>query len=296
MFPAVIDNNIRKKFVACPTKVKWAHIENLRPITESTVDMHFGRCFAHGVEWARKAFYYSGESPANAVDIGITAAVSEWGDFAETSKSNKTLGSLVTSLRYYFETWPLGEDGLTPVENGIECGFKRELPIMHPDTGEPLCYAGRMDFCGMNDEGNITIIDEKTTGRLGDSWWQQWDLDAQMTGYIWAMQEELSLNRRGTIEISAQIRGISVLKGDNGHVEVPITRTLFMVNRWYEQMLRDVTRMIASYKSGIWDFNLSDSCTSYNRPCEFTQLCLRPNPEQHIEGAYKVVVWNPLNH
>ena len=296
MFPAVIDNNIRKKFVACPTKMKWAHIENLRPISESTVDMHFGRCFAHGVEWARKFFYYELFSPQGAVDQGITEAVKAWGDFAETSKSNKTLGSLITSLRYYFETWPLGEDGLTPIENGIEHSFKIALPIDHPDTGELLCYAGRMDFCGTDDAGNIVIIDEKTTGRLGDSWWQQWDLDAQMTGYIWSKRQNYSLIDGDMPDISAQIRGVSILKGGNGHVEVPITRTRFMVNRWYGQMLRDVTRMISSYKTGQWDFNLSDSCTSYNRPCEFTKLCLRPNPEQHIDGEYKVVVWNPLNH
>ena len=104
MFPAVIDNNIRKKFVACPTKMKWAHIENLRPISESTVDMHFGRCFATGVEWARKFFYYEQGSPAGSVDAGIGEAVKAWGDFAEGNVIGKSA----------FVYWPFLNQGDRP--------------------------------------------------------------------------------------------------------------------------------------------------------------------------------------
>jgi hypothetical protein len=134
------------------------------------------------------------------------------------------------------------------------------------------------------------VVDEKTASRLGDTWHLQWDMDSQMTGYIWSVHIEAS----EPIEVMAQIRAVSILKNDYGHAEVNIMRNKWMLERWYKQMLRDVERMIASYVAGEWDMALGPACTSYNRVCEYARLCKSPNPERLIEGNYKTVVWNPL--
>lgn len=290
MFPAVIDNTIRKAMVACPTQVMYRHVQNIRPKEEKLIDLHYGKCFATGIEFARKNFFIGFMSAVEAVDSGVAMAIKEWGEFNEPTKSNKSLGTLVSALHYYFGQWPLGEDGLTPTEGGIECRFAIEIPVWNPDTGTKLMYAGRYDMRALDDAGRTVIVDEKTTSRLGDSWWQQWDLDSQMTGYIWSVLQE-----DPEADVSAMIRGISVLRDGHGHVEVPIQRTKFMVDRWYWQMLRDVQRMVESYQQGRWDQALSGACVGYGRPCDYAKLCLRPNPEQIIESEYKVVVWNPLN-
>lgn len=303
MFPAVIDNTIRKDFVQCPTLAMYRHVRSIRPEDENSVDLHFGKCFARGLEVARKHFYvreipFSG-CPDDAVEAGIEAAVAEWGDFAGTTKGYKSLGRLPSAIRYYFEQWALGGDGLTPMPDGIECKFSIELPLKHPDTGEQLLYAGRYDMKATNADGRIYIVDEKTASRLGDLWWLQWDLDSQMTGYLWSVRQEyLTGDKRFEPEVPemmALVRGISILKDGYGHAEVAVTRPQWMIDRWYVQLLRDVRRMIGAYRANEWDLALhSNSCVCYGRACDYAPLCLTPNPEQRIVDEYKTVVWNPL--
>lgn len=295
-FPAVIDNTIRKSFIRCPTYMMHAHVENLRSLGDESVDLRFGAAFAVGVETARKWFYGSEPLAADsAVDDGVTSALEHYGDFVPPAKSFKTPDRLAGALRYYFEQWPLGEDGLTPLPNGIECSFAITIPIVHPDTGELLQYAGRYDMAASDSASRIYLVDEKTASRLGDSFASKWDMDSQMTGYIWSKREEYLRNSNGALpQIMAQIRAVSILSRDYGHIEVPIVRADWMIDRWYQQMLRDVARMVAAYKSGEWDMAMHEnSCTAYMRPCEYTRLCTSPNPERLMD-QYQRVIWNPL--
>lgn len=300
-FPMCIDNTIRKAFVSCPTQAMYRHVLNKRPLGDESVDLRFGASFATGVEVARKQFYVYNFDVEGAIQCGIDAAQAQYGDFKAPDKSNKTLVRLIGALRFYFEQWPLGEDGLTPVLDGIECMFDIPIPIQHPDTGQSLRYAGRYDMLATDTNGRIYVVDEKTTSRLGDSWNAQWDLDAQMTGYIWSVLHKhgYEVGQPETVpeglEVMAQIRGISILLRDYGHVEIPIVRPLWMVDRWYYQMLKDVHRMVVAYEKKQWDVALnSNSCVAYNRPCDYAVLCRSANPERLIESNYQEIVWNPI--
>jgi hypothetical protein len=259
------------------------------------VDLHFGACFAKGIEVAR-LWYFGPEpvSPQVAIQIGIDAAVNEYGTFQCPASSYKTVSRLVGALRYYWEQWPLGADGLTPIADGIECRFDIALPIVHPDSGKPLRYAGRYDMLAENRNKRLYVVDEKTASRLGDKWGMKWDLDSQTTGYIWSVRHSLGEAQR---EVMAQIRAVSILKYDYGHAEVDVLRSTWMVERWYEQMLRDVRRMVHAYEVDEWDMALHEnSCASFARPCEFSQLCCNPSPERIIADgvSYREEVWNPL--
>lgn len=293
-FPACIDNTIRKAFIRCPTYAMYQHIEHLRPAGSESVDLLFGAAFATGVETARKLFWQlpGGEGdaiPADAVDAGIAAALAHYGDFVAPDKSFKTPDRLAGALRYYFEQWPLGADGLTPLPGGIECSFKVELPVKHPDHDGGIFYAGRYDMAATDSAGRIYVVDEKTASRLGDTWAAKWDMDSQMTGYIWSKKQELP-----GAEVMAQIRGISILSRDYGHVEISIVCAQWRIDRWYQQLLRDVRRMVAAYESNEWDMAMHEnSCTAYNRACEYTRLCTSPNPERLMD-QYQRVVWDPL--
>ncbi len=295
-FPAVIDNTMRKAFVRCPELFKRQFIDNLRPVDDVSVDLHFGACFARGMEVARKAYYFD-PAPINAeqeaIQEGIEAAVSAWGTFQSPPLSNKTLPRLIGALRFYFKEWPLEEETLRPVEDGIECSFAIDLPILHPETGLPLQYAGRFDMLATDSHERYYIVDEKTTSKLGDSWYLQWDMDSQMTGYTWAVQNWPTLYLEPTVEIMAQVRGVSILKNDYGHAEVNIVRSQHMIDAWHEQLLHDIQHMIVCWKSKWWDQSFSQACTDYGRPCDFAMLCKSANPERLLSN-YKEVVWNPL--
>ena len=293
-FPAVIDNTLRKAFVRCPELFKRQFIENLRPANEVSVDLHFGACFARGLEVARKTFWAEEQlMPQAAIEAGIEAAVFAWGTFQAPPLSNKTLARLIGAIRFYFREWPLEEETLVPVKNGVECSFAIDLPILHPETGLPLQYAGRFDMLATDSNDRYYIVDEKTTSRLGDSWYLQWDMDSQMTGYIWAVKHERCSTVNSPIEVMAQVRGVSILKNDYGHAEVNIVRSQHMIDIWHEQLLHDIQHMIVCWKSKWWDQSFSQACTDYGRLCDFAMLCKSVNPERLL-GDYKEIEWNPL--
>lgn len=298
-FPSYIDNTIRKSFAVCPMKMKRAHIDNLRPVGPKSVDLTFGSAFAVGMETARK-FFFDPVSPCAsvvAIDLGIDAAVGGFLLAGGGSKGNKNVGSLERAIRFYFEQWPLGEDGLTPVSGGIEWSFSVLLPIAHPETGKPLVYVGRVDMVATDAQGRIYCVDEKTASRLGEAWDMKWDMDTQMTGYIWAQQELIDRHKYGEdVEVQALVRGISILKDGFGHVEIPIVRSQWFIEQWYNQLLRDVRKMVWAYERGVWDMAMHENaCVQYMRRCDYMPLCCSPNAEQ-IAGdrnVYKIEVWNP---
>ena len=294
-FPTVIDNTMRKAFVRCPELFKRQFVDNLRLADEVSVDLHFGTCFARGLEVARKAYWQESFLQQSAIQQGIEAATEMWGVFQSPVGSNKTLARLVGALRYYFEQWQLENDELMPIENGIECSFAIDLPILHPETGLPLQYAGLFDMLAIDSNGRYYIVDEKTTVRLGNSWFMQWDMDSQMTGYIWSVQQMLALQEQipEWPEVMAQVHGVSILKNDYGHAEVNVVRSQHMIDAWYEQMLHDVQHMIVCWKSKWWDQSFSAACTDYGRLCDYAMLCKSANPERLLSN-YKEVVWTPL--
>lgn len=248
------------------------------------------------MEVARTAFWFEGSSLRDSVTLGVAAANAMWGEYVAPFDHVKQKDRLEGAMRYYFDQWPMDRDELTPEPGGVECVFSFPLDIAHPDTGKPIHYAGRYDMRGFDAQKRVYAMDEKTTKRLGDMWFDQWDMDTQMTGYIYAIKRA-----RPNVEVQARVRGISILRpkrgctiGEYGHAEVDIVRSDWQLEQWRHQLDRDVRRMIALYREGEWDMNLGEACNSYNRPCEYKMLCLNMHPERLIPGNYGVEIWNPL--
>ena len=301
-FPKHIDNTIREAFVVCPVKARRAYIEDLAPIQHS-VHLHAGGAFAAGLEAARRAFYERGLPPAEALALGDAALVAFYGDFEPPSMSDKTLPNMREALHYYFECWPLESDTLQPKH--IEWRFQHPIPdVTHPDDQGPIYYVGRSDAPGLL-AGEYTIEDDKTASSLGSTWMNQWDLDSQGTGYVWAAQQEghMALDSSGPV----LFRGVSILKpkfdkagiylraASFGHAQVLTYRPPWVVQRWLGQLIRDVRRMVYAYLNNEWDYALhKNACAAYGG-CPFKDLCLSQEPEAWIPVNYTKRKWNPLS-
>ena len=48
-----------------------------------------------------------------------------------------------------------------------------------------VLFVGRMDVVGEY-LGGYVVVDHKTTGFINSMWTDQWAMDGQVTGYIWA--------------------------------------------------------------------------------------------------------------
>lgn len=288
-FPSVIDNSMRSAFASCPLKFFRMYCLNIHP-ANANVHFHAGIAFAKGIETTRLAFYRDNESADSAIQKGYQEVLAAYGEL-EFEDSTKTAINMASALLYYFSVFQLETDFVKPHMIGnsplVEFNFTVPLPINHPDTGEPLLYYGRFDMVGEVD-GVLYIVDEKTTSQLGPTWGRRYDLSSQFTGYAWGAQAH------GKPIGAVLIRGISILKSGHGHAQHIMYRPQWQIDRWYAQLLRDIESMIAQYKSGVWNLNLSDSCSSFSG-CPFSKVCQIQDHEPWLLGPdYKHFIYNPL--
>jgi len=289
IFPVAIDSTTIAAFRSCPQKAFRQYIQHWKPAEES-VHLIAGGAFADGIEQARRSFYEDGCSSEDAVAAGLRALITKYGDFECPAESAKSLERTAGALEFYFENYPLGKDGATPVKfgdsHGIEFSFAQPLPINHPVTGDPILYTGRADMIA-EAFGGTYIYDEKTTSSLGQSWSKQWELRSQFTGYCWAAQQ-FGLNPSGVV-----VRGVSILKTKYDTMEVLSYRSPYEIDRWLDQVCRDIKRMIQCWEEGYWDYNLDHACTEYGG-CAFTSICKSADPEAWLKTYFVKRVWNPL--
>ncbi len=278
-FPALIRNTYRKQFVRCPTLARHLYELSTEEEGETSVDLHAGAAFARGLEVARRAFFELGEEAPYAVEAGRCALHEAWGDFEPPPRHVKTRAAMEGALVGYFAKWPLGADGFTPVRMpdnrlGIEIHFEWPLPMPHPETGAVLPYTGRLDLLAETAEGDVWVIDEKTTGlRAGYGisleWGLQWVLDAGLTGYVeWARR---ALPHRNVVGV--QVRGCGIGPKQYEFVALSHYRSPGQCAQWRAQVERDVQRWIDMYKSGVYDKALDHACAPYSRPCNFIRAC-----------------------
>lgn len=291
-FPALIDNTMRSDFIGCASKFYWGFIEKLAPITPS-IHLHAGGAFAAGLESARRSFYEEGNNESIARRDGLQRLIEFYGPIEApiTRSGDKSLENVIRAYDSYMERYRLGVDPIKPfMVNGkamVEFSFAIPLEIKHPVSGDPILYGGRSDMIGVMHD-SLWVTDEKTASALGESWASQWDLDSQFTGYIVAAQ------LHGYPVAGALVRGVGLLKTKITHQEVHVHRSSWAIERWWQQIHRDVKRMIQSWEEGYWDKALSKSvCAAYGG-CPFKMLTEAPEPEQYIPIYYRHRDWNPL--
>ena len=290
-FPRVIDNSMRSAFVECPRRFWLRYIHHLA-LPGSNLDLHAGAVAAKGFEVVRRKVYVDGWDVNSALVAAFREMAVMWGD-VDAGDSVKSFERVVGCVEYYFRTaFPPAIDHIQPARfNGvpaIEWNFVEPIDMKHPETGEPILYTGRFDMFGVLSESALVIVDEKTTKQLGTQWSQRWKLRSQFTGYAWGAQ------KYGHNAHTAIIRGIAFRAAPftYDHMEAVVPRMPWMIEVWYEQLLRDVKRMIQSWESNYFDWNLGETCAAFGG-CMFLPLCDTPTPENWISG-YIEEQWNPL--
>lgn len=289
-FPEVIDSSLIAAFRSCPQKAFLEFFEHWK-LRDPSVHLHAGATFARGLEVARTAFYTEGRPPADSVALGLRALIEAYGEFECPADSAKSLERMAGALEFYFERYPLGQDQAIPMslpggKRGIEFSFLEPIEILHPTTGNPILYSGRFDMI-VNYQNLALGEDDKTASQLGASWPRQWDLRSQFTAYTWgAKQAGIKLD-------GFLVRGVSILKTKYDTLETITYRPEWQIQRWYAQMLRDVRRMIASWESGIWDFNLDHACAEYGG-CPFRGVCQLVKPEHLLRQQFERRIWDPV--
>lgn len=278
-------------FRQCPRKFELEYLHHWRPGAQS-VHLIAGKAFASGLETARREFYQHGVDADLAIGRGVVTLLQEYGSFDPPEDSPKHPLRMAQALVFYFDQWPLATDHAKPLafdsgRYGIEFSFAEPITdFVHPTTGEPIIYSGRADMIVDMAQG-IFLEDDKTTGSLGPSWYNNWELRSQFTAYTWAAR------RIGLPVSGVLVRGVAILKTDFKAGEHLTFRADFEIDRWYRQVLRDLERMEQLWNDGYFDYNLGDACDSFGG-CVFTRVCKSPNPQSWLEGYYSQRRWDPI--
>lgn len=289
-FPEVFDSSILATLKECPQKFWKTYCEQWKP-KEPSVHLHAGGAFAHGVERARTAYYVEGVSADDSVAAGLGALLAYYGDFECPPDSAKSAERTAGALEFYFDRYPLSHDQAYPItlpsgKRGIEFSFSHPLPILHPTTGNPILYCGRMDAI-LSYAGGVFICDEKTTTSLGPTWSKQWDLRSQFSGYAWGCREA-GIRVDGVI-----VRGVSILKTKYDTQEAISYRPEWQIERWYEEMLEWVEEAITCWKTRRFRHNLDHSCADFGG-CHFRQVCLSQDQQTWLDTYYEQRHWDPV--
>jgi hypothetical protein len=290
-FPEVADSSLLAAYRSCGQKANREFFEHWKP-AELSVHLHAGASYAKGMEVARTSFYVEGKSAAESVDLGIAACMLAYGDFACSEDSPKSCTRTAGALEFYFEKYPLGVDDAVPIQlpggkHGIEFNFVEPIDVLHPETGNPILYCGRMDMiCSKN--GMILGEDDKTASQLGTSWPKQWDLRSQFTGYVWGARKSAGITLSGFL-----VRGVSILKTKYDTMEAITYRPDWQIDRWYKQTCRDLERMKRDWEEGYFDYSLDHACTEYGG-CQFREVCLSRDPSQLLRAKFQRRRWDPI--
>lgn len=312
-FPRQVDNSARSDFVMCPTRWMYAFLFSITT-TAPSIHLHAGGAFARGLEVARKAFYQYGKSEAEAKRDGLEAIIIAYGNFVpvETRSGDKSLDNVIRAYDSYLKMYGLGRDRVKPYvdEAGkvmCEFTFTVATEVRNPSCGhcnhnnepevavcsncgealDPILYCGRSDMIGLFND-SLWVVDEKTATQLGDSWAGQFDLDSQFTGYVAAARYHLRKPVAGAI-----VRGVGLLKTKITHSEVVLTRNQWMIDRWWNQLHRDLRRMVRSYCEGEFDMALTKSACGAYGGCTYKTLCESSEPRRWL-NQYRIRHWDPL--
>lgn len=288
-FPQVLDSTMMLKS-ACPTKFFYEHCLNLHP-SQKSIHLHAGGAFAHGVEHVRKAFYIKKLPLDECLFEGWREFINYWGDYEAPENSYKDFANVSAALFDYFHQYNPNNDYVQPLIKAdgtpaVEFTFSIPLPVEHPDTGEPLIYAGRCDMVGKYQNATC-IVDEKTTYTFPADWARVFAMRGQFIGYTFAAQY---YNMPASMCI---VRGIAIQQRSIKHLEAILQFPQWQIDRWYLEMIKKVEYLKRCWQERDMPLNYGDICSSYGG-CPMLDLCTSHQPENWY-GTFEVREWNPLN-
>ena len=315
----ILDATTLKDYLHCPRKYYYRHV---RGLAEETTGMalYFGIAVHEGLELAYK---WLKDNPHSEWDAALVQAAKDRArSYYETSvdpdvlltEDLRTPGKLDAVLHAYFNKYVLEPFTVVEVERPfyinvnhdgsyVDAGWDTSPWLTAPthrgllENRKPVggwSWVGRMDLV-VNWDGGLRVIDHKTTWQMGVNFGNQWSPEAQMAGYIQALE----LLFEGQVPVfGAAINAIQVAKTQHGLGRYFTTRRAdeLEVHRRSLKAWTDVIKRDEIYPQN------TTACNLYNKDCPYKGLCQQyPLPDtqlapDEVPPGYVYSVWSPLDH
>ncbi len=273
------DNTKMKCFQTCRIKYYYRHILGLVPNMDKNA-LRFGKAIHTGLS----IWYETGDA-----DKALHEAFKDYEDDLTDEKRTSARGKEI--LSEYFLQYPTEPFDIIANEIPVEI-------LISSDPYNNYILTGKIDLvCKWH--GGIYGIDHKTTSRLGDYYFTQYEISRQMLGYTWALKQLYSA--KDSAVQGMLINALAVYKNKFKFERQPLTYSQTKL-QWYETYIPRLMKKIRGFENKVnikegenpRDYILPNwnSCNNYGR-CVYKEVCKSSRPEYVIEQNFKQEFWDP---
>lgn len=310
-----VDNSFLESLVTCPRKAQYEKL-NKRVSSVDKPALNFGTAIHTALEYRYK--HYKNQSPDIYFDQEIAVILAKhFEEHPQPTEDFRTLNWALEvvkqyNLRYPIEPFSLLESNGEPM---VEMSFALPLFTYGPPGEEqtPIIYSGRIDLPVMRD-GQLFILDHKTTSMLGASYWEQAKMSTQGRGYCWAF-EQLTGQVVTGFGVNAIRSKEPPLYVTNGTADKKTGKSLSPAKWWEESLQREwfylkegeiaewkrdaierVKLFFHFYQNEYYPMFNPKPCTMYGR-CSYFDVCTVKEDERGImlaSGLFTENTWTPL--
>ncbi len=176
--------------------------------------------------------------------------------------------------------------------------------IGKPEVGfvvplDKVLWGGRMDL-PIEWDGQLWVMEHKSTSRLDSNFFKQFTLDKQVTSYTIGAESYFNRECRGCIINAFEpwkelIRPTVKSKKPEDHfVRAPVLRSTLLKERFklnIQRIIRDILWCEANNE--YYEAELKTACFYYNYDCPYRTLCEFGEDDRVIEANYQVSKWEP---
>ena len=276
MSERVFDYSTISSFQTCRKKYYFEHVRNLKPKIKGAA-LTFGQAVHEGLEQ-----WYKMKALNPALDAFKACYEDREGEEVRTVENGC---KLLTEYTKKYEVEPF-----TPIDKSEE-GF-----IFPLSNG---LYGGRLDLPVLWD-GQMWIMEHKTTTRLSGSYFDQFSLDKQVTGYIIGLEELYGERCMGCIinamEPWKEVKRVTekTKKAEDHFLRKPVTRSQMLKDRFklnVERIIRDIKW--CEENNEYQEAEKKEVCLYYNRKCPYHDLCCY-GEDPRLLSEYVIEEWKPF--
>jgi len=162
--------------------------------------------------------------------------------------------------------------GHVPIDDGI---YEPICPVCGEER-EPLEYGGIYDML-VDFGGQLFVVDHKSTSVLGPQYFNQFNPNNQMTGYIWAASQLSGAKVTGAI-----INAVGVMKTGKTKFEREITsRSPEAIERWKRDVYVEACDIKEHKRLGHFP-QRTQSCTMYGK-CEYHDVHVLQHATEQVK-------------
>lgn len=269
-----ISNSRIKSFLSCPRRYYWTYVKNLSPVSIS-IPLVFGRSIHRALaEWYAN---FSQPVTLEIFEATMRDAIKDVEWFKEEKdKYQLHINAGIELLKQYFERYKKEPFSV------LQSELKFEVPL------DSHTLVGRTDAI-INWDGRFKLLEHKTTSKLGQNYLNKFNLDSQLTSYIYGIRKALKIDIQEVVLNCLRKIRIDAKKSEPEFVRDIIIRADEDLEIFEKEVVLIAAQIESCEQNPELFWRNTDSCIQYGT-CAYHSLCMHGEDEA-ILSEYKERKW-----